>query len=76
MGPLFVIDRVSEDHRQIERSCDIYDPKYPYSAIDSKMNSSRIGLSPGRHSVVELDDHPRVEKQTWGHKWLQGVPLH
>ena len=26
--------------------------------------------------MVELDDHPRVEKPMWGHKWLYGVPLH
>ena len=26
--------------------------------------------------MVELDDHPGVEKPAWGHKWLQGVPLH
>ena len=26
--------------------------------------------------MVELDDHSGVEKPTWGHKWLQGVPPH
>ena len=66
MTPLFVIDRVGEDHRQIERSCNIYGPEYPWSAIDSKMNSSQIGHLPGCHSVVELHDHPGVEKPTWG----------
>ena len=76
MGPLSLIDLVSKDHWQIERSCNVYGPKHPWSTINRKMNSSRIGLSPKGHSVVELDDHPRVEKPTWGHKWLQGVPLY
>ena len=76
MGPLSVIGRVGEDHRQIERSCNVCGPNYPWLAINRKMNSSQIGLSPGGHSVVELDDHPGVEKLVWGHKWLQGVPLH
>ena len=76
MGPLSVIDRVGKDHRQIKRSYNFCGPKYPWSTIDSKMNSSRIGLSLGCHSVVELDEHPGVEKPVWGHKWLQGVPPH
>ena len=76
VGPLPIIYRVGEDHRQIERSCYICGPKYPWLAIDSEMNSFRIGLSPEGHRVVELDDHPRVEKPKWDHKWLKGVPLH
>ena len=63
MGPLSLIDLVSKDHRQIERSCNVYGPKHPWSTINRKMNSSRIGLSPKGHSVVELDDHPRVENR-------------
>ena len=34
-----------------------------------------MGDSPGRHSMVEVDNHPGVE-ESWGHKMLQGVPLH
>ena len=26
--------------------------------------------------MVELNDHPGVEESMWGHKMLQGVPLH
>ena len=35
-----------------------------------------MGLAPGCHRVVELDDHSRVEKPTRCHERLQGVPLH
>ena len=35
-----------------------------------------MGDSPGFHSMVELNDHSEVEESTWGHKMLQGVPLH
>ena len=76
MRPLFVIGRVGKDHQKIERSFNICGPKYPWPAIDSEINSSRIGLLPGGHHVVALPDHPGVEKSAWGHKWLQGVPLH
>ena len=34
------------------------------------------GDLPGCHSMVELNDHPGVEKPVRGHKRLQGVPLH
>ena len=76
MGPLSVIGQVGEDHRKIECSCNVCGSKYPWSAINRKMNSSQIKLSPGGHSVVELDDHLELEKLAWGHKWLQGLPLH
>ena len=76
MGSLPIICQVGEDHRQIECGCYIGGPKYPWSAIDREMNGCRIGLSLGDHRVVELYDHPRVEKPTWGHEWIQGVPLH
>ena len=35
-----------------------------------------MGDSPGCHSVIELNDHPRVEKPARGHERLQGLPLH
>ena len=76
MGQLSIIYRVSKNHRKIKRSCYIRGSKYPWSSIDGEMNGRRIRLSPGGHLVVELDDHPRVEKPTMCHKWLQGVPLH
>ena len=44
--------------------------------VDGEMKSSRVGLAPGCHRVVEIDDHPRVEKPTRCHERLQGVPLH
>ena len=45
-------------------------------AINGEVNGSRMGDSPGFHKMVELHDHPRVEKPGQGHKRLQGVPLH
>ena len=70
MGPLLIICQFGEDHQQIERGCYICGPKYPLSIIDREMNGGRIGLSSRGHRVVEHYDHPRVEKPTWGHKWL------
>ena len=40
------------------------------------MDDSRIGDSPGCHSVIELNDHPGVEKLARCHERLQGVLLH
>ena len=60
----------------MECGCYIDGLKCPLAAINREMDNSRIGLSLGCHSEVELNDHPRVEKPAWGHKWLQGVPLH
>ena len=37
---------------------------------------SRMGDSPGCHGVIELNDHPGIEKLVRGHERLQGVPLH
>ena len=76
MGPLPISDRVGEDHRHIECSGDVLGLEYPWPAVDGEMKSSRVGLAPGCHRVVELVDHPRVEKSTMCHEWLQGVPLH
>ena len=51
-------------------------PKCPLTTINGEVDGSRIGVSPGFHGVIELNDHPGVEKPTRGHKRLQGVPLH
>ena len=50
----------------MESSRYIRGPEYPRSAIDREMNGCGIGLSPGSHRVVELDDHPRIAKPTGG----------
>ena len=44
--------------------------------INGEVDGSRMGDSPGCHSMVELNDHPRVEKSAQGYKRLQGVPLY
>ena len=78
MGPLSIGCRVGEDHRQIKSSCDVRGPEYPWLAIDGEMNSCRVGLVPGCHRVIELNDEvsSRVEKLTRCHERPQGVPLH
>ena len=70
MGPLPISCRVGKDHRQIKSSCDVRGPKYPWSAVDGEMKSLRVGLTPGCHRVVELNDNPRVEKLTRCHEQL------
>ena len=64
MGPLPISCRVGEDHRQIKSSGDVRGPEYPWPHVDGEMKSCRVGLAPGCHRVVELNDHPRVEKLT------------
>ena len=76
MGPLLISFRVGEDHRQIKSSYDVRGPEYPWPVVDGEMKSSRVGLALGCHRVVELGDHPRVEKLTRCHERLQGVLLH
>ena len=60
----------------MESSCDVGGPKYPWPAVDGKMQSSRVGLSPRCHRVVKLDDYPRIKISTWHHERLQVVSLH
>ena len=70
MGLLPIISRVGEDHWKIECSGDVRGPEYPRPAFDGEMKSSRVGHAPGCHRAVELNDHPRVEKQTRCHERL------
>ena len=60
----------------MEISCDIGGPKYPWPTVDRKMKSSRVGLSPGCHSMIELGDDPRIIVLTRHHVWLQMVSLY
>ena len=76
MGPLSIVDCVGEDHWQIESSCDVGGPKYPWPAVDGKMQSSRVDLSPRHHRVIKLDDYPRIIISMRHHEWLQMVSLH
>ena len=52
----------------MEGSCDIGGPKYPWAAVDRKMKSSRVGLSPGCHRRIELGDDPRIIVLTRHHE--------
>ena len=76
MGPQSIVSRVGQDNWEIECSCNVGDPKCPLTAINAEVDGSRMGDLPRCHSMVELNDHPGVEESTWGHKMLQGVPLH
>ena len=60
----------------MESSCDVGGPKYPWPAIDGKMQSSRVGLSPRLHCVIKLDDYPRIKILTRRHERIQIVSLH
>ena len=76
MGPLSIVDRVGEDNWQMKSSCDIGGSKYPWPTVDIKVQSSRVGLTPRCHRMIELDDYPRIIESTWHHKRLQMVSLH
>ena len=76
MGPLSIVSCVSEDHRQIESCCDVGGRKYPWPAVNGKMHSSWVGLSPRRHRVIKLDDYPRIKITTRRHERLKVVSLH
>ena len=60
----------------MESSCDIGGPKYPWPAVDREMKSSRVGLSPGCHRMIKLNDDPRIIELTRHHEWLQMVSLY
>ena len=76
MGPLSITGRIGEDHWQIESSYGIGGPKYPRPVVDREMKSSRVGLSPGSHRMIELGDDARIIELTRHHKWLQMVSLY
>ena len=60
----------------MESSCDVEGPKYPWPAVDRKMQSSRVGLTPRRHRMIKLDDYPRIIESTRRYERLQMVSLH
>ena len=60
----------------MESSYDIRGSKYLWPAVDRKMKSSRVGLSPGCHRRIELEDYPRIIVLTRHHEWLQMVSLY
>ena len=60
----------------MEGRCDIGGPKYPWPAVNREMKSSRVGLSPESHRMIELGDDPRIIELTRHHKWLQMVSLY
>ena len=60
----------------MESYCDVRGPKYPWPAVDREMKSSRVGLSSGCHSVVELGDYPRIIVLTRHHEWFKMLSLY
>ena len=60
----------------MESNCDVGGPKYPWTAVDKKMKSSRVGLSPRCHRMIELVDNPRVVESMWLHELLRMISLY
>ena len=60
----------------MESNCDIRGPKYPWPTVDREMKSNRVGLSPGCHCMIELEDDPRIIVLMRYHEWLQMVSLY
>ena len=48
--------------------------KNSLTAINGKVQCSRIAVSPGSHSLVEFDYHAPIEELAWSHKGFQGAP--
>ena len=76
MGPLSIVSCVDEHHWQMKSSCDVGGPKYPWSAVDGKMKSRRVGFSPRCHRMIKLDDYLRIIESTRRHERRQMVSLH
>ena len=60
----------------MESSCDVGGPKYPWPVVNRKMKSSRVGLTPRCHRMIELDDYLRIKELMRQHERLQMVSLH
>ena len=60
----------------MESICDVGGPKYPWPAVDGKMQSSGVGLSPRRHHVIKLDDYQRIKISMRRHERLHMVSLY
>ena len=52
----------------MESSCDIGGSKYSRPVVDREMKSSRVGLSPRSHQMIELGDDPRIIELMRHHK--------
>ena len=59
----------------MECGCNIGSLKCPLSAINREMLNSGIRYSSGCHGMVELDDHPGIEKPAQGHKQRRSLVL-
>ena len=71
-----IVDCIGEDHWHMESSCDVGGPKYPWLAVDGKMQSRRVSLTPRLHRVIKLDDYPRIIVSTRRLERIQMVSLH
>ena len=60
----------------MESSCDVGGPKYPWPVVNRKMKSSRVGLTPRCHCMIEFGDYLRIKELTRNHERLQMVSLH
>ena len=76
MQPFPVICRVSQNHRETECGCNIRSSKNPLMTINRKVQGCRVLLSPGCHSLIEFEHHPRVKILPRDHKGFQRVALY
>ena len=60
----------------MKSSCDVGGPKYPWPAVNGKIKSRQVGLSPRCHRMIKLNDYPRIIVSTRRHERLQMVSLH
>ena len=60
----------------MESGCDVGSPKYLWLAVDRKVESSRVGLTPRCHRMIELNDYPRIIESTRHHERIQMISLH
>ena len=76
MWPLLVVRKVGQIYRKIECGGYVKFSKNSLTAINGKVQRSRIAVPPISHSLVEFDNHTRIEELTWIHEGLQGLTLH
>ena len=75
MGPLPEFCRIGKGHWKLKRGIYIGCSQYALPAINGKLKSSRVALTPGCHGLVEVDHYSRVEEPMRGHKRLERVAI-
>ena len=74
--PLLVVRRDGQSDKRIDCGGYVRCSKNSLTAINGKVQCSRITVPLGSHSLVEFDYHMRIEELAWSYEGLQGVALH